>query len=114
MTRVVLTSLLALGLGGSLAFVPTAAYAQAGAKKAAVTRFSGTVQSADVAMNKLSVKNSKGEMKDFTLAPEVKITRGGKKVTLAEVMTGDQVTVSSKGDQVTTIAAKAPKASKKS
>ncbi|MBI5244718.1 MAG: hypothetical protein HY922_13700 [Elusimicrobia bacterium] len=67
------------------------------AAKPKISKYTGTVDSVDAAANKLSVKNAKGSVKEFTLGADVKITKGGKLITFGELAAGDRVTVSYEG-----------------
>lgn len=128
MMRVTAMALTAV-LGASLAAAqqPAGAPAQKGAEskpaapkkpaKPAMSKYMGTVASVDAAAGKLTVKNKKGEMKEFMIGGEVKITKGGKTAALSEIMAGDSATVSYEGTaeapMVKSVAAKAPKKQKK-
>jgi len=92
---------LALALGSGLAFAqqpasPTPA-APKKAAKVAVSKYKGVVETVDPATGKLSVKNKKGETKEFTVGSDVKITRGGKTISFSEITSSDTVTVSYAG-----------------
>jgi hypothetical protein len=83
------------------------------AKKAAAPKtesLSGTVEAMDAATNKLSVKDAKGAVKEFVLAPTTKITKGGKAITLAELTAGEKVQVKFVGTDVKSVNVHAPKA----
>jgi hypothetical protein len=80
----------------------------------------GMVEAVDAAAAKITVKTSKGEVKELAVAADAKIKRSGKVVTLAEVMVGDKVNTA-KGEEVNGVptvnkldvkAPKAPKAAK--
>lgn len=77
--------------------------------KPAVVKFQGTVEAVDSAANKLSVKNKKGEVKEFVLAAGTMLTKHGKKIAIAEVAAGDMAAVTSHGADVKSIAVTAKK-----
>ena len=97
----IVTMVLAVALGPGLALAQQpAALVSAAPKKAAKTamnKSSGKVETVDAAMGKLSVKDKKGTVKEFTIGTDVKITRGGKTISLPEIAAGDTVTVSYSG-----------------
>lgn len=59
------------------------------------SRLQGTVQSVDAASNKLAIKTRKGEINEFVISPDAKITRGGnhKPITFAEIKEGNRVEI---------------------
>lgn len=85
--------------GGAAAPQPQSqsAPAEKPSKRASLSKYSGTVESVDAAANKVSVKNKKGEVKDFTIGADAKLTRGGKAILLSDIAGGDTVTVSYDG-----------------
>lgn len=109
MTRIALLCSLAL-LGAS--YPVAAKEAPQAAAKPAVSKVMGTVEAFDAATNKLTVKDKKGQTKEFTLGADVKVTRVGKKAAAAELTAGDKVTVQLTGDQVTSVTAKPAKKTK--
>lgn len=117
MMRSMMSALLVLGMGtgAALAQKPAAAPKAETKKeaKSAVTKFAGAVESVDAAASKLTVKNKKGEAKEFAIGAEVKISKGGKKAALSDIAAGDQVTIASEGDQVKSVKVHPAKAAKK-
>jgi hypothetical protein len=72
-------------------------------KKPKTAHVMGVVTAIDAAAGKLSLKNKKGEMKDFMFAADVKVMKGTAKAAVADIMVNDEVTVATEtmGDVVT-------------
>jgi len=66
-------------------------------KKQAVkkSRLNGAVQTIDATAKKLTIKTKKGEIKEFVIGDDVKITKGGnrKSITLADIKEGNRVEI---------------------
>lgn len=65
--------------------------------KARISKFTGVVESVDASSGKVVLKDAKGASKEFALGPEVKVTKGGKAISLADVLAGDRLTVAYEG-----------------
>lgn len=101
-------------VSGGVAFADEAKPAAKPAAKPMMKKTMGTVAAVDVAGGKLSVKDKKGAVTEFTVTADAKIKKGGKPATLADVMVNDSVTVGYEmnGDQkvVKSVMVKAAKA----
>jgi len=98
---------------------PTPAPAPAPAEKAKpakMARFSGTVQKVDEAAKIVTIKGKKEE-KTFTISDMTKVTKGGKKMALADLKEGTNVFVQYKSEEgkdvASAIRVSAPKTVKK-
>lgn len=102
MMRIALMSLVVLVLGGG----------PVNAKESAIVNFSGTLESVDVASNKLRVKDSKGagEVKEFSAVGVKRIKKGRNKATLADLTVGDEVFVRINKGKISSIEAVSRKA----
>lgn len=90
---------------------PVPAAPKAAPKPAAemLSRAVGVVKSIDVAAMKLVIEVGK-EVKEFVLAAETKIMKGGKKIDLSGIAAGDKVAIRHKGADVKSVTVYVPKA----
>lgn len=109
-----IVSAMAVMLCGGIALAAEKAAGKAACpagKKSAKCTVSGTVEAVDAAAMKMTVKTSKGEVKELVLAADTVIS--GKAKTLAEIVVGSSVQVKMDGDAVKSVKVKKlPKAAK--
>lgn len=68
------------------------------AKKEHIKMFKGVVEAVDAAAGRLTIKDHKGKKTDFTVAPEVAITKAGKQAALTDIAVGDKVHIAYEGE----------------
>jgi hypothetical protein len=62
-------------------------------------RFHGTVQAVDASSGRITVRDKKGQTRDFTAGSNAKIMQGKTKVSVDALSVGDNVTVKYKGSK---------------
>jgi len=84
--------------------VPAPAQSQKAAKTKKV-KLQGTVQAVDATNKKVSIKMKNDEVKEISVADEVKLSKGGnhKEITLADLKVGAHVAITMEGDVVRSI-----------
>jgi hypothetical protein len=75
-----------------------AAPAQKAAKKPKSMSRKGELTAVDVATNTITIKDAKGVESKSVVTAETKITKGGKKIAIGDLMVGDKVAVTCVGE----------------
>lgn len=81
-------------MGGGVTTTPPASHRmehKSMAQKENMAKIAGTVESIDVAANRIEVKAADGTLHQFNLTSHTKVMKAGKTETTAKVMKGDKV-----------------------